>query len=77
MKKLRLDPEELAVEPFETTPEEPEERGTVHGHDTRGCPTPDTYCNSPSYDCTNYICTFESCDHTCRCMTNEDCNYTT
>ena len=32
MKKLRLDPEELAVEPFEPQPALAEEDGTVHGN---------------------------------------------
>ncbi|HEV7587574.1 MAG TPA: hypothetical protein VGO40_05540 [Longimicrobium sp.] len=33
MKKLRLNPEELAVEPFELEPAEGRANGTVHGND--------------------------------------------
>jgi len=33
MKKLRLDPEELAVEPFELEPADEEASGTVLGND--------------------------------------------
>jgi hypothetical protein len=68
MKKLRLDLETLDVEAFETMPKEADEQGTVHGHDTRGCHTPDTVCASETVDCT-----WESCDYTCRCMTFADC----
>jgi hypothetical protein len=68
MKKLRLDPEALAVETFDTTPPEPATRGTVHGHDTKWCHTPDTFCASPSVECS-----LDTCDHTCGCMTGEDC----
>lgn len=73
MKKLRLDIEELAVETFRTTPEEPSREGTVHGlEESKGCITPDTFCASPSLDCS-----LDTCDHTCSCDTYEECNYTT
>ena len=32
MRKIRLDPEHLHVASFDTTPEEADTRGTVHGH---------------------------------------------
>jgi hypothetical protein len=48
MKKLHLNPEELRVETFTTTPEEPVESGTVRGHDS---PTPDGFCVPPTTEC--------------------------
>lgn len=68
MKKLQLRLDQLSVESFPTTPRNREERGTVHGHDTRGCDTPVIACASPSLDCS-----WESCDVTCRCQTISDC----
>lgn len=32
MNKIKLDLERLSVTSFDTTPAEPQERGTVHGH---------------------------------------------
>jgi hypothetical protein len=68
MKKLRLRLDELAVESFSTIARDVETRGTVHGHDTRGCDTPVVMCASPSLDCS-----WESCGVTCRCQTISDC----
>ncbi|HEX8695930.1 MAG TPA: hypothetical protein VF746_26170 [Longimicrobium sp.] len=59
MKKLRLNPDELRVEPFELESREAEASGTVHGNDLTGagCPT------SPQYSC-GYprTCGGTSCD---------------
>lgn len=58
MKKLRLNPEDLAVEPFEVEPRE-SDAGTVVGNDLSGpnCPT------HPGYSC-GYprTCGGTSCD---------------
>jgi hypothetical protein len=78
MKKLRLQMDELTVESYPTTEPELEERGTVHGHDTKGCPTPDTFCPPETWGCSYDVCTLhESCDFTCRCWTAADCVFTT
>ncbi len=58
MKKLRLDPEELSVEPFEMQTEA-EASGTVLGNDAsnpRNCTGPDVSCGYP------YTCGGTSCD---------------
>lgn len=59
MKKLRLNPDDLAVEPFDPEPAESERAGTVRGNDFsgQGCPT------SPQYSC-GYprTCGGTSCD---------------
>jgi hypothetical protein len=58
MKKLRLDPEELSVEPFELEPAK-EASGTVHGKDAtlQNCgTTPGDSCGYP------YTCGGTSCD---------------
>lgn len=59
MKKLRLNPDDLAVEPFEVESRESEAEGTVHGNDFSGanCPT------NPQYSC-GYprTCGGSSCD---------------
>jgi len=51
MKKLRLNPDELAVEPFEVEPAEAAS-GTVLGHDDasspRDCTGPDVSCGYPA-----------------------------
>jgi hypothetical protein len=51
MKKLRLNPEELSVEPFEVESREVES-GTVLGHDDasspRNCTGPDVSCGYPA-----------------------------
>ena len=59
MKKLRLDPDELSVEPFEVEPAEME-RGTVLGNDD--APTPHN-CTGPAASC-GYpaTCGGTSCD---------------
>ena len=60
MKKLRLDPEELAVEPFEVEPREGEANGTVLANDAThfNCPR-DTVAASCGYPET---CGGTSCD---------------
>jgi|1186.fasta_scaffold72232_1 hypothetical protein len=60
MKKLRLDPDELSVEPFEVEPAL-EESGTVLGHDDdasspRNCTGPAVSCGYPA------TCGGTSCD---------------
>jgi hypothetical protein len=57
MKKLRLDPEELAVEPFEVEPARAE-NGTVLGNDASqpGCTSPHASCGYPN------TCGGTSCD---------------
>ena len=59
MKKLRLNPDDLAVEPFEVESRESETGGTVHANDFTGpnCPT------NPGYSC-GYprTCGGTSCD---------------
>lgn len=58
MKKLRLDPEELLVEPFEVEPAGAAE-GTVLGNDDasspRNCTGPDASCGYP-YTCGGTSC---------------------
>jgi len=58
MKKLRLDPDELSVEPFEVEPAE-RSTGTVLGHDDasspRNCTGPDVSCGYP-YTCGGTSC---------------------
>lgn len=59
MKKLRLNPDDLAVEPFELEPADAEARGTVAGNDLSGahCPTGVQYsCGYP------VTCGGSSCD---------------
>lgn len=59
MKKLRLDPDQLAVEPFELEPAAVEESGTVHGNDftQKNCGTqPADSCGYPA------TCGGTSCD---------------
>jgi hypothetical protein len=59
MKKLRLNTDDLAVEPFELEPAESKKEGTVHANDFTGagCPT------NPQYSC-GYprTCGGTSCD---------------
>lgn len=59
MKKLRLNTDDLRVEPFEVESRESEAEGTVHGNDFSGanCPT------NPQYSC-GYprTCGGTSCD---------------
>jgi hypothetical protein len=73
MKKLRLDPEDLAVEPFELEPAEGVGNGTVLANDAtlRGCgTTPGDSCGYPATcggtSCDSgypvcYQCTFHVC----------------
>jgi hypothetical protein len=81
MKKLRLNPEELTVEPFEVEPAEGVAHGTIHGNDAtlRFCETlPGDSCGNPA------TCGGTSCDsgypvcHQCSgpmvCDTGDPCS---
>ncbi|HEX8691979.1 MAG TPA: hypothetical protein VF746_06150 [Longimicrobium sp.] len=72
MKKLSLSLDELRVDSFQTTPAEPESRGTVIGQQCTcvtactcpGCPTCDNTCpNTCAYTCDDNTCI--SCANTC------------
>ena len=74
MKKLRLDPETLEVEPFELEPALAEASGTVLGNDAsspRNCTGPAASCGNPATcggtSCDSgypvcYQCTGQTCD---------------
>lgn len=72
MEKVRLTLEDLAVQSFATSDEDPRRGGTVHGHDVRTdlyeCPTqnggtclgscPDNSCGCETAECTVDDCWF-------------------
>ena len=59
MRKLRLDPDELTVEPFELEPAAGEADGTVHGNDAT-----QVNCGTKPFDSCGYpaTCGGTSCD---------------
>lgn len=77
MKKLHLRLDELAVESFPTTVVDVKERGTVRGHHSLDCPTPDGFCAPETVQCSYWPCTHDGCDFTYTCETRKDCVYTT
>jgi len=68
MKKLKLDLEAVAVESFDVTAGEREEKGTVHGHITIAASCEETACCSPNATCeyTNTYCECATNEYTCR-----------
>jgi hypothetical protein len=78
MKKLMLELDELRVESFETSFEQPDRRGTVHGHYSQNgtCPyscggSCDATCpDSCAFTCQGSCpisCVNNTCDATCQC----------
>jgi hypothetical protein len=62
MRKMRLDPERLAVETFAPRPDGAGRVGTVRAHDSGdGCDT-----DPPTNDPNVFSCNFLSCAGTCR-----------
>jgi hypothetical protein len=75
MKKLTLKLDALQIESFDTSGEQPEERGTVQAHDQCGC---SCCCTAPTSPCSPTCDTspthpgYQTCDGTCDEWT---CNY--
>lgn len=77
MRKLKLDPDALAVQSFAVSTAR-DERGTVHGHVSPGC-TPAGACET-LFTCYDYTCNGGSCDGAPSCghlaYTCTDCGET-